>query len=57
VFAVGTDARSSSRTDFSSQCIKRVGIVQVSAAFQQELSLADHVDQLDASEGILDGLK
>jgi hypothetical protein len=57
VFGVGTDARSSSRTDFSSQCIKRVGIVQVSAAFQQELSLADHVDQLDASEGILDGLK
>ena len=47
VFGVGTDASSSNGTDLSCQCIKLVGKRQLDAAFQQELTVADHVHQFD----------
>ena len=52
VFWAGTNASSSNVTDFPCQRIKLVGKRQLDAALQQELTFADHVHQLDASQYI-----
>ena len=57
VFGVGTDASSSNVTDLSCQCIKLVGKRQLDAAFQHELTFADHVHQFDAGLDIFGGSK
>ena len=57
VFGAGTHASSSDGTDFSCQCIKLVGKRQLDAAFQQELTFADHVHEFDAGQDISGGTK
>ena len=44
------DVGSSNGTDLSCQCIKVAGKKQLDAALQQELIVADHVHQFDASQ-------
>jgi hypothetical protein len=53
----GTNASSSNWTDFPCQCIKLVGKRQLDTAFQQKLTFAHHVHQLDAGQDAFGGAK
>ena len=53
----GTNASSSIWTDFPCQCIKLVGKRQLDTAFQQKLTFANHVHQLDAGQDAFGGAK
>ena len=60
VILAGTIASPSNWTDLPCQCIKLVGKRQHDAAFQHELTFANHVHQFDASQdafGCLKGLE
>ena len=52
VFGAGTHASSSDGTDFSCQRVKLVGKRPFVAALHHELTFANHVHQLDASQDI-----
>ena len=50
VILAETSATFSNWTDLPCQCIKLLGKRQLDAAFQQELTFADHVHQFDAGQ-------
>ena len=57
VILAGTSASPSNWTDLPCQCIKWAGKRQLDAAFQHELTFANHVHQFDAGQYTFGGLK